>query len=522
VVKAGGAFLPLNYEHPPARLAHQIGEAAARVVVTEASVSDRMPAVDAPVIVLDRDELEGEPATDPAPVNEPDDLVYVMYTSGSTGTPKGAGVTHRNVVNYTSAILDRLGLAESRGIRFGAVSALSTDLGNTSIFPALLGGGTLHLVSPEDALDGQRFAEYVRSHPLDVLKITPSHLRALIDAVEPAAIMPREWLVLGGEALAWQLVERLRAAGPRCRILNHYGPTETTIGTCTFDLGSAASTGATVPVGSPLPGTRAYVVDRRLQPLPLGVPGELCIGGTGVARGYVNRPDETATSFVPDPFANESGARLYRTGDRVRALRDGNIEFLGRFDDQVKIRGYRVEPGEVERVLATHPGVRQSTVVVRSEGDNDHELVAYVVRSDDASTEELQSFLRESVPAYMVPARFVRMDALPLTPSGKVDRRSLPDPGEVERAVEYVAPRTPLEEELARIWQELLGIERVGVYDDFFALGGHSLLATQAVIRIRNAVADIPLHSLFNAPTVASLAEAILDAELTAAADTPG
>ena len=519
-VKAGCAFLPLNYEHPAARLAHQLSESAVRVVVTEAGVSDRLPPVDGSVIVLDRDGLEGEPATDPARVNEPDDLAYVMYTSGSTGTPKGAGVTHRNLLNYTSGVLDRLGLTGARGIHFGAVSALSTDLGNTAIFPALLGGGTLHLVSPDQALDGERFAAYVASHPLDVLKITPSHLRALIDAVEPAAIMPRKWLVLGGEALASQLVDRLREAAPSCRILNHYGPTETTVGTCTFDIVSAAPQGMTVPVGSPLPGTRAYVVDRRLQPLPLGVPGELCIGGAGVARGYVRRPDETAASFVPDPFSNESGARMYRTGDRVRALRDGSLEFLGRFDDQVKIRGYRVEPGEVERVLATHPAVRQSTVVARSEDGNDNELVAYVVGSE-ASTDELQSFLRESLPAHMVPSRFVRMEALPLTPSGKVDRRSLPDPGEMERAVEYVAPRSPLEEEIARIWEELLGIERVGVYDDFFALGGHSLLATQAVIRIRNAVADIPLHSLFNAPTVASLAEAILDAELAAAADAP-
>jgi amino acid adenylation domain-containing protein len=522
-VKAGGAYLPLNFEHPPARLSHQLSESGARVLVAEASVSDRIPPFDGPVLILDREEaLDEEPSGNPEAVSKPDDLVYVMYTSGSTGMPKGAGVTHRNLVNYTSGILERLGFAGAGGVRFAAMSALSTDLGNTSIFPALLGGGTLHLVSPDDAVDGERFAAYLRSHPLDVLKLTPSHLRALIDAVEPTAVMPREWLVLGGEALAWQLVDRLRKAAPRCRILNHYGPTETTVGTCVFEVGSAAPHGATVPVGSPLPGTRAYVVDRRLQPLPLGVPGELCIGGTGVARGYVRRPDETAASFIPDPFTDEDGARLYRTGDRVRALRDGSIEFLGRVDDQVKIRGYRVEPGEVERVLATHSAVRQSAVVSRSDGDGGHELFAYVVRSDDATTDELQSFLRESVPAYMVPARFVWMDALPLTPSGKIDRRSLPDPGEVERGVEYVAPRTPVEEELARIWQELLGVDRVGVHDDFFALGGHSLLATQAVIRIRNAVADVPLHSLFKAPTVAALAEAIVDAELMAAANTVG
>ena len=520
-VKAGGAYLPLNYEHPASRLAHQLTEAGARVIVTEASVADRLPPFDGTVVVLDHDGLDAEAATNPAPVNDVDDLVYVMYTSGSTGTPKGAGISHRNLAAYTNAILERLGLSDARGTRFGAMSALSTDLGNTSIFPALLGGGTLHLVSPDDALDGERFAAYMRSHPLDVLKVTPSHFRSILDAAEALAVVPSRWLVLGGEALPWQLVERLREAGVPCRILNHYGPTETTVGTCAFEVDDAPPEGATVPIGSPLAGARAYVVDRRLQLVPVGLPGELCIGGAGVARGYVQRPDETAARFVRDAFAGDPGARMYLTGDRVRALRDGSIEFLGRVDDQVKIRGYRVEPGEVERALSAHSAVRQSAVVARSDGDGGHELVAYVVRTDEASTDQLQSFLRETVPAYMVPARFVRMDVLPLTPSGKVDRRSLPDPGEVERAVEYVAPRTLLEEELARIWQELLGVERVGVYDDFFALGGHSLLATQAVIRIRNAVADVPLHSLFNAPTVAALAE-VIEAEPVAAADMAG
>jgi amino acid adenylation domain-containing protein len=516
-IKAGGAYLPLNFEHPAARLGHQLAEAEVRVLLTESSVRDRLPPFDGPVLVLDEDAgLEGEADTNPEPVNELDDLVYVMYTSGSTGSPKGAGITHRNLVGYTTAILDRLGLAGARGVSFGAISALSTDLGNTSIFPALLGGGTLHLVPPADALDGARFAEYLRTHPLDVLKLTPSHLRALLDATDPAAVLPQRWLVLGGETLSWQLVDRLSASNPECRILNHYGPTETTVGAMTFEVGSSTTEGATVPIGAPLAGARAYVVDGRLRPLPRGIPGELCIGGEGVARGYVHRPEETAGSFLRDPFAEGSTARLYRTGDRVRALRDGAVEFLGRVDDQVKIRGYRVEPGEVERVLAAHPSVRQSAVVAKLDADGGHELVAYVGEAAPVATEELQSFLRESLPAYMIPARFVRLHALPLTASGKIDRRALPEPGEAESVAEYVAPRTPLEEELARIWEDLLGVERVGVYDDFFALGGHSLLATQAVIRIRNSVADIPLHTLFDAPTVAALAQAIVDAELAA------
>ena len=517
-LKAGGAYLPLNFEHPSARLSHQLAEAKALILLSQASLSDRLPPFDGIVLHLDSgEELEAQPDDNLEPVSEPNDLVYVMYTSGSTGTPKGAGVTHRNLVNYTIGILERLGLSQGRGVVFGAVSALSTDLGNTSIFPALLGGGTLHLVSPATALDGARFAEYVRSHPLDVLKLTPSHFRALLGAADAEAVLPRRWLVLGGEALSWQLIRQLRRARPSCRILNHYGPTETTIGTCTFEVGTAPPQGRTVPVGSPLPGTCAYVVDRQMRLLPFGVPGELYIGGEGVARGYLSRPAETKANFMPDPFTGAAGGRLYKTGDRVRALRDGNIEFLGRVDDQVKIRGYRVEPGEIEALLATHPGIHESAVVARPDSEEGHELVAYVVGTADTSTEDLQTFLRERVPPYMVPARFVRLDALPFTPSGKIDRRALPDPGAVARVVEYVAPRTPLEKELVRIWQELLGVEQVGVDDDFFALGGHSLLATQAVIRIRNSIAEVPLHSLFNAPTVAALAEAIVEAELAAA-----
>jgi amino acid adenylation domain-containing protein len=518
VLKAGGAYVPLNFEHPPARLTHQLAETQARVLLTETSVREKLPDFDGTVLLVDGDpaEFQARSETDRLPVNEPDDLAYVMYTSGSTGTPKGVCVTHRNLVTYVTGVLDRLELVDPVGVAFAAVTALSTDLGNTSVFPALLGGGTLHLVAPGDAIDHDRFASYLRSHPIDVLKITPTHLRALLDDDHTQAVLPKRWLVLGGESLSWQLVERLRAAAPTCRILNHYGPTETTVGTCTFEVGMASPLGSTVPIGRPLPRARAYVVDHNLRLLPIGVPGELCIGGDGVASGYLAQPEQTQERFLPDPFADETAARLYRTGDRVRALEDGYLEFLGRVDDQVKIRGYRVEPGEIQSVLGTHAAVRQCAVVARSSGD-DHELVAYVVPEGDASADELRAFLGESLPAYMVPAKFVSLSALPLTASGKIDRRALPDPAEFELAAEYVAPRTPLEEELARIWADLLGVNRVGVHDDFFALGGHSLLATQAVIRIRNTIADIELHSIFDAPTVATLADAIVAAELSTA-----
>ena len=514
VLKAGGAYVPLNYEHPAARLAHQLAETQAPVLLTESSVSDRLPPFEGVVLRVDDERtLAGSRDVAPEPVNAPDDLVYVMYTSGSTGLPKGVGVTHRNLSAYATGILDRLDLLDATGVSFAAVSALSTDLGNTSIFAALLGGGTLHLVSPADAMDGARFADYLRKRPVDVLKITPSHLRAILDAGETAGVLPRRWLLLGGEALSWQLLERVRSRAPACRVVNHYGPTETTVGSCTFEVETAEPKGSTVPIGSPLPGERLYVVDRRLRLLPVGIPGELCIGGAGVARGYVGQPEQTSERFLADPFVGGGQERIYRTGDRVRMLADGNVEFLGRVDDQVKIHGHRVEPSEIEVVLSGHPAVRQSAVVARDAGDGEHQLVAYIVPSGEVATEQLQAFVREALPVHMVPARFVTLDAIPLTANGKVDRRSLPEPGE-EIGAEYVAPRTPLEESLAAIWQELLGVERVGVHDDFFALGGHSLLATQAVLRIRSTIGDVPLHSLFNAPTIAALAEAIEAAEL--------
>jgi acyl-coenzyme A synthetase/AMP-(fatty) acid ligase len=316
--------------------------------------------------------------------------------------------------------------------------------------------------------------------------------------------------VLGGEALSWELVERIRALGASCRILNHYGPTETTVGSCVLEV-TGSGTGPSVPIGRPISNTRAYVLDRHLEPVPAGVPGELCIGGAGVARGYVNRPDETAERFVT-AFGSE---RLYRTGDRARLLRDGTIEFQGRLDQQVKIRGFRVEPGEIEAALLRHPAVRQAAVAVRDTAHGDAQLVAYVVAAPEPTVEELQAFLGESLPDYMVPSAFATLDALPFTPSGKVDRRALPDPATIQaqRDAEYVAPRDPLEEEIAAIWADLLGVERVGVLDDFFALGGHSLLATQMIIRIRRTHGDIQLHALLGAPTVAALADVIRGSE---------
>jgi acyl-coenzyme A synthetase/AMP-(fatty) acid ligase/aryl carrier-like protein len=387
-------------------------------------------------------------------------------------------------------------------MRFGVVSAISTDLGNTCIFPALASGGCVQLISTTAAMDGALLAGELAGERFDVLKITPSHLRALIAGEDAGDVLPVRVLVLGGEALSWELAAQVRALSPDLRILNHYGPTETTIGCCAYEVKEPRTDSATVPLGRPLDGMRAYVLDAAGAPAPAGVPGELCVAGVGVSRGYVGEADESA--FVPAPAL---GGRMYRTGDRVRRLHDGAIEFLGRIDDQVKIRGFRVEPGEIETVLRRHVAIRQAAVVAEPDERGDARLVAYVAAAARPAVEVLQAFLAESLPPYMVPSAFVMLDSLPFTASGKIDRQALSALGATAAPEgRYVAPRDP-------IWGELLGVERVGVHDDFFALGGHSLLATQAIMKIRKRHGDIPLRALLAAPTVAALAEAVRESK---------
>ncbi len=526
ILKAGGAYVPLNYEHPPARIAHQLAEAGAKVLISEEGLLDRLPDFDGELVCIDRDaaRIAAFPEEDPEPVTEAGDLVYVMYTSGSTGLPKGVAVTHGNLANYADCLAARLEPGEDGSMRFGVVSAISTDLGNTCIFPPLISGGCVQLITPEAAMDADALVAECGGARLDVLKITPSHLGALLVGEHAVDALPRRWLVLGGEALSWELVARLRGLDTGCRILNHYGPTETTIGCCANEVGDVRQDAATVPIGRPLAGVRAYVLDAGLELAAPGVPGELCIAGAGVAAGYIggSAPEGGGEGqgggegpFQPDPFADRAlGERMYRTGDRARYLRDGAIEFLGRVDDQVKIRGFRVEPGEIETVLGRHPDVRQAAVVPEPDERGELRLVAYLATSADPSVEDLQAFLAESLPEYMVPSAFATLDSMPFTPSGKIDRRALAELASVQtrREAEYVAPRDEVEEQIASIWAQLLGVERVGVFDDFFALGGHSLLATQAIMRIRREHGNIPLRALLAAPTVAALAEVVRSA----------
>ncbi len=516
ILKAGGAYLPLHYEHPPARLAHQLQSSGAKAVVTQSAVLEHhLPEFDGELICLDREAdrsaLQAEPSTAPEVPVTPANLVYVIYTSGSTGTPKGVAVTHGNLVNYVSDIVRRLG-ADSEPLSFGVVSAISTDLGNTSVFGALCSGGTLVLVTPAVAADPVSFARQLETTPVDVIKITPSHIGALLAGDDPRAL-PRRTLVLGGERAPWDLVSRIQGLSD-CAIINHYGPTEATVGCCTLAVtdGPGRYEPATVPIGRPISNTTCYVLDDRSRPVAIGVSGRLFVGGAGVAQGYLAQPELTAERFVADPFATSPGARMYDTGDLARWLPDGTLEFLGRADEQLKIRGYRVEPAEVESALRSHPEVDDAVVVARSNPAGGLRLLAYCAVDGAVSSEELQRHIADWLPEYMLPTAIVTLDSLPRTPSGKVDKLALPEPAAATPGDgEFVAPRTPVEQTVARMWSQALGVERIGVHDDFFALGGHSLLATQVVAQVRSEFAvELPLSSLFTCPTVESLGAEIV------------
>ena len=517
ILKAGGCYVPLVPDNPKARLAHQLAETAAPVVITQQALLNRLPEFGGEIVCLDRDRglLEKQPGDNPQHNNSPEDLVYVIYTSGSTGIPKGVAIRHFNLVNYSHFLCRRLQVDEHpQGLHFATVSTISADLGNTCVFPALISGGCLHVIGFEMAMAANLFAGYAAEHPIDVLKITPSHLTTLLNAAEGKAVLPRQYLVLGGEASSWHLVERIQRLGS-CAVINHYGPTEATVGCCTFAVREndvAKWAPATMPIGRPIANDEIYILDQHLQPTPIGVPGELCIGGTGLAKGYLNQPQQTAERFVPHPFSKLTSARLYRTGDLARFLPDGNVEFLGRIDHQVKIRGFRVEPAEIEAMLKQHPAVKQSVIVPYDDKAGEKRLAAYIVAAKAPTSEELRSFLLQQLPEYMVPSAFVTIDSLPLTSNGKVDLRALPSPekGQVRVEREFMAPRNPAEEKLVGIWTEVLKLPQVSVNDNFFELGGHSLLATQIISRIRNSFrVQLPLHSFLETPTVSDLAEKI-------------
>jgi amino acid adenylation domain-containing protein len=514
ILKAGGAYVPLDPAYPSERLAFMLSDSQVSVLLTQQQLLEKLPQHQARVLCLNSDwEVIAQQRQDnPSSGVMPDHLAYVIYTSGSTGRPKGVLIPHRGLANYLRWCSNAYAVTEGRGSPVH--SSLAFDLTITSLFSSLIVGRSVFLI-PEDRGVNALSAALRANSDFSLVKITPAHLELLSQNFSVEAVAGRtRALVIGGEALFAETLSFWQTHAPSTRLINEYGPTETVVGCCVYEVLPGDSLTGQVPIGRPIANTEIYLLDAYLQPVPVGVPGELYIGGAGLAWGYLNRPELTAEKFIPNPWSQEPGTRLYSTGDLARYLPNGDIEFLGRLDDQVKIRGFRIELSEIEAVLSQHPAVQETVVLAREDVPGNKRLVAYVVvkGAPTPTSLELQQFLKQKLPEYMVPSAIVLLETLPLTPNGKVDRRALPalDTARPEGSDAYIAPRTPVEELLTLIWADVLGLELVGIHDNFFELGGHSLLATQVFSRLRDTFAvELPLRCLFDSPTVALLAQYI-------------
>ncbi len=501
ILKAGAAYVPVDPTYPDERKAFMLEDAQVRVVVTEEALLNDLPATDAQVVCLDRDRSSIDDESDTPLVldSDPEQLAYVIYTSGSTGKPKGVEIPHRALVNFLNTMADRPGLASDETLL--AVTTLSFDIAGLELYLPLLVGATVVLASHEEAGDPRRLMELLDRHAVTTMQATPTTWRMLIDAGWPGQ---RGLKVLcGGEGLPALLAEELLERD--VELWNMYGPTETTIWSTTQRL----MPGEPLTIGRPIGNTTLYILDAELQPTPVGVPGELHIGGSGLARGYRGRPDLTAERFIAHPFDAPPGARIYKTGDLATYRADGTVEFLGRLDNQVKVRGFRIELGEIETALARHPAVRTAVVAVREDAPGQPELAGYVMTDESApSSTELRRFISNTLPDYMVPPTVTRLDEFPLTPNGKIDRKALPAPSRArEETNGFVAPQTELERRLVEIWERVLDVRPIGIKDDFFELGVSSIVAAQLFAKIEHELGhNLPLGAVFQAPTVESLA----------------
>jgi amino acid adenylation domain-containing protein len=521
ILKAGGAYVPLDPSYPTARLTFMIEDTRAQVVVTSRAQRGRLTSLRQKIRIVCADE-SAESAGDAAAIAlesdqtpesgvTPDNLAYVMYTSGSTGQPKGVMVPHRGVVRLVQ---------DTNYCRFGSdevflqLAPISFDASTLEIWGPLLNGGRLAVMPPETpSLDD--LARAIGQYGVTTLWLTAGLFHLMVEQ-RVEALRPLDQLLAGGDVLSPPDVSKaLAMLGPKGRLINGYGPTESTTFACCHVIQAGDRVADPVPIGRPISNTQVYLVDEYLQPVPVGAPGELCIGGDGLARGYLNQPDITAQKFVPNPFSNEPGARLYRTGDRARYLADGTIEFLGRMDSQVKILGHRVEPGEVEAELGRHPGVRQAAVIAWGDQPGEKRLVAYVTSSGQSANfaSELREFLRSRLPDYMVPSSFVMVDALPLTPNGKVNRAALPAwRGAGTDNNGSSMPRTVIEQRICEVWRRVLGTDRVGVEDNFFDAGGDSLQLIEVHSELEKVLSvKISITDLFSYTTIDALARHLAD-----------
>ena len=512
VLKAGGACLPLDPAYPKERLQWMLEDSQAPVLISRKGLvpelaTERSRRID---LAAEQEALSRESRETPEPNVEPKSLAYVIYTSGSTGKPKGVMLTHAGLVNYTAAAIRLYGLGSSdRVLQF---SSISFDIAIEEIFPTWTAGGTVVLRSGSFSLAGADFLHFARQQKLTVISVATAYWHELVHELsESGAQLPESLrlVIVGGEKAQQQVLETWRKiAGDRVRWVNTYGPTETSVIATSYEPPASGTLPTPLPIGRPIGNMRIYILDPESQPVAVGTQGEVHIGGPGVARGYLNQPDLTATKFVRDPFSADPDSRLYKTGDLARYLPTGEIEFVGRRDFQVKIRGFRVELGEVEGALSKHAAVREALVIAREEGLNNKRLVGYVIPAAGSSPDatELRSFLKSQLPEYMVPSDFVVLDEFPLTPNGKVDRKALPAP-QISASADHVAPRNPMETKLVAMWEELLARKPLSVRDNFFEMGGHSLLAVRLMRRIEQAFKrKLPMTILFEAPTVEQFA----------------
>jgi len=515
ILKAGGAYVPLDPNYPQERLAFMLQDAGLSVLVAHAHLIDRLPTHRAQLIALDSSwqNVAAESQEDPTITSPGDSLAYVVYTSGSTGKPKGVAIPHRAVLRL---VVNSNYLQITPADRVAQLSNSSFDAATFEIWGALLNGARLVILDRELSLSPRDLGEQIDRHGITTLFLTTAWFNSIAREA-PATFSKLRHLLFGGEAADPVWVREVLRHAPPERLLHMYGPTETTTFATCYQVEAVAEGCATVPIGRPIANTRAYLLDRHRNPVPIGVPGELYLGGDGLALGYLHRPELTAERFIPNPFGAEAGERLYRTGDLARYLPDGNLVFLGRLDQQIKIRGFRVEPGEIEAALAQHPAVRQAAVVAREDSPGDKRLAAYLVARDKRpSTEELSRFLMGKLPDFMVPSTFVFLDILPLTPNGKLDRQGLPAPNSKDLRRDsrsFVTARDGLELRLLRLWEKVLDVQPIGVTDDFFQLGGHSLLAVRLFAEIEKQWGRrLPLSVLFERATVEHLAERLRQA----------
>lgn len=521
VVKAGGAYVPLDPDDPAERHAFVLRDTGARVLITQEASRDHVPLAGGRIIALDAEwpEIAARPAEDPPGTAGPLNLVYVIYTSGSTGKPKGVCITHRGLLNYITACMSGYAGAGDGGAPL--FSSLAFDMVVPNIFTPLLMGQTLHVVPP--CAQTEIGGHLLRGAPYSFIKMTPGHLallRAQLSPQDASRLAPV--LVVGADFFPAHLYTSWREVDRESKVLNEYGPTEITVANTFGEVDDAVVRArGVVPIGQPMANTTAYVLDARMEPVPVGVIGELYIGGDGVARGYWGQARLTAERFVPDPFSASPGGRLYRTGDLMRHLPDGELTFVGRVDDQVKVRGYRIEPREVEECLASHEDVEQAVVIADTDAVGERRLVGYLQAREGAAlpeADELKAFCRRRLPGYMVPGEFARVDRMPLNSNGKLDRTALPPLSEsrLGAAGVRVAPRNDVERTIAAIWSRLLGAD-VGRADNYLDLGAHSVMVLAALEEVNGAFGvEVPVGELFNHPTVSELAEtveALLSAE---------